>query len=79
MKDIVGVIVVLAATVGALGEINGCLDGRLTNTKEDISSINWPESWRFNLDAGDSCWFLARMVSYAFWEDSDDITTKIES
>ena len=46
---------------------------------EDISSVNWPSSWRFTLDPGDACYHTTFMTSYAWWPDDQEILTKTQN
>ena len=69
----------LGTQVNALGSLSECLSGEDATKTEDLSTPNWPASYRFRLDPGDSCYYLAHMTVKVDWESSQHITVKTQT
>ena len=59
--------------------LSECLSGEDAVIDEDISTLNWSQSYRMRLDAGDSCYYMAFMTSKVEWADDAFITVKTQT
>ena len=61
-----------------LGSLSECMTGEDAIVR-DISSIDWSASYELTLDPGDSCYHTTFSTSYAWWHESQAITTKMQT